>query len=157
MVEFAGNVLGHLLPIQCHVSMLYNIKPGLTGQYLWCGLRKSGNNFLQAKSLLICLWTSNLFICVENVSKRSNLVEQMWYSLQGYTGKLQDLDVGINCPFKHLACEKYKQFMLQNECKPTQLNPVQWIDHAWERITEKSIINTWASIGITASLTSLEL
>ena len=50
--------------------------------------------------------------CVQQIQSCGNNVD---FIAEGYTGKLQVLDVGINGPFKAFVCEHYEQFMLQNK------------------------------------------
>ena len=51
----------------------------------------------------------------------------MEFIFGGYTGKLQDLDVGIISPFKAHVRNKYEQFMVSNttQKKPTRLDAVE--------------------------------
>jgi DDE superfamily endonuclease len=72
------------------------------------------------------------------------------FIVNGYTTKLQVLDVGINKPFKGYVRECYKQFMVENAHgqKTTRCDVAKWIATAWDKIKHESIINTWKSIGI---------
>jgi len=71
------------------------------------------------------------------------------FILPGYTSKLQVLDVGVNKPFKGYVREQYECFMRggQNQ-KVTRLEIARWIADAWNQITQETIKNSWAHIGI---------
>ena len=71
---------------------------------------------------------------------------------QGYTSKVQVLDVGINKLFKDYVKQSYKEFMVENNGrKLTCLDAAKWIASAWEKIKTESICHTWESIGILTS------
>ena len=71
------------------------------------------------------------------------------FVLEGYTSKLQVLDVGVNKPFKGYVKESYEKFMVDNTDgkKASRLDVEKWVDEAWNKVTSEKISNTWASIG----------
>ena len=74
------------------------------------------------------------------------------FAIQGYTHKLQGLDVGINKPFKDYVKQCYKEFMVKNDGKKvSQLDVAKWVSTAWGKIHVESICNTWNSIGMNAT------
>ena len=74
------------------------------------------------------------------------------FVIQGYTSKLQVLDVGINKPFKDYVKQCYEEFMVKNDGKKvSRLDVAKWVSTAWGKIHVESICNTWNSIGINAT------
>jgi hypothetical protein len=67
----------------------------------------------------------------------------------GYTGCVQILDKGINCPFQGYACENFEHWMMTNDNRrhPTIGEVVSWINDAWSKITVSCIKNTWIYVG----------
>ena len=68
---------------------------------------------------------------------------------KGYTSLLQVCDVGLNKPFKDYMRSIVNDWMVINDdvaLKPHRPTVSHWIDHAWNRITKSTIINTWAHI-----------
>ena len=76
------------------------------------------------------------------------------FVIQGYTSKLQVLDVGINKPFKGYVRQSYEEFMVENHGrKLTHLDVAKRITSAWNKIKTASICHTWESIGIATNTT----
>lgn len=75
---------------------------------------------------------------------------------EGYTSKLQVLDVGINRPFKVNVATAYRNFLVRSvhntekTPKPSRQEVAAWVCEAWNRITTDAILNTWRHIGIQA-------
>ena len=71
------------------------------------------------------------------------------FILNGYTDKLQVLDVGVNKPFKQYTKQYFERFMVNNikNRKVTRLDVAKWVAEAWENIAATTITNTWNSIG----------
>jgi hypothetical protein len=71
------------------------------------------------------------------------------FVLCGYTGCVQILDNGVNCPFKSYAREEFENWMLTNLSSrhPTRAKVASWVNTAWKKITEETIKNTWKSVG----------
>ena len=80
------------------------------------------------------------------------------YVPKGYTSCLQVCDIGLNKPFKDYMRMAVNEWMVRNnaEAKPDRANVSHWIDHAWKRISHRTIINTWAHIKITRKITDEE-
>ena len=72
----------------------------------------------------------------------------------GYMSKIQVLDVGVMKPFKVYMTQCYKQFMVGNVDgrKVKRWDISQWVVNAWEKISEETITNSWASIGYNSTV-----
>ena len=67
--------------------------------------------------------------------------------LNGYTSRLQTMDVGLNKPFKGYLKQNYREFMtLTPDKKPKRVDVAKWVTSAWDRITAQMIRNTWERI-----------
>ena len=66
-----------------------------------------------------------------------------------HTGKLQVMDVGINRPFKYAYTELCEQFKIQWEAnKPRRPEVANWVNTAWQGLSAKTIVKTWAKVGL---------
>ena len=68
---------------------------------------------------------------------------------KGYTSCLQVCDIGLNKPFKDYMRATVHEWMVfhgEVAVKPDRPTVSHWIDHAWNRTTAATIINTWAHI-----------
>ena len=68
----------------------------------------------------------------------------------GYTLCLQVMDKGVNKPFKEYLHQESMSWLVaqpQNS-SPSHAVVGQWIHTACEKVTVKSIVNTWVGIGI---------
>jgi len=72
------------------------------------------------------------------------------YIPAGYTPVLQPMDKGIHKPFKQYIREESNAWMVAHQQgeKPTRVDIATWIQHAWNKVSHPTIINTWQSIGI---------
>jgi hypothetical protein len=73
----------------------------------------------------------------------------MDFVIGGYTGCVQILDKGANCPFKSYAHEEFENWMLTNlsSCHPTRGEVATWVNTGRKKITEETIKNPWKSVG----------
>jgi hypothetical protein len=80
---------------------------------------------------------------IQNTGTEVNFV------IGGYTGCVQILDKGVNCPFKYYARKEFENWMLINLSSrhPTRGEVASWVNTAWKKITEETIKNTWKSVG----------
>ena len=80
------------------------------------------------------------------------------YVPKGYTSCLQVCDIGLNKPFKDHMRAAVNEWMVANdvEKRPDRPTVSYWINHAWQKITHATIINTWAHIGIGCKITNSE-
>lgn len=93
------------------------------------------------------------------LSGLTSLLRQVEFVVNGYTSKLQILDVGINKPFKQYCRERQVEYMVsQNSAieKPTRQVVAHWALEAWNRITIDTIKNSWRRVGITTSTDSAD-
>ncbi|KAL7572365.1 hypothetical protein ACA910_021575 [Epithemia clementina (nom. ined.)] len=75
---------------------------------------------------------------------------------EGYTGKLQVMDVGVNRPFKKADGEEHFYFLQRNNDNntpgtrilPTCQDVSHWINAAWKSVKEETIQKTWVHIGL---------
>lgn len=75
---------------------------------------------------------------------------------KGYTSVLQVCDIGLNKPFKDYMRAAVNEWMVSSGTgsnnKPDRITVSHWIDHAWNRISHNTVINTWVHIGVTDSI-----
>ena len=78
---------------------------------------------------------------------------QVEFNVNGYTSKLQTLDVGIKKSFKDYWRQWQASFIIANpsNCKPSRQIITKWASETWNKVTKESIINTWNHIGIKIS------
>jgi DDE superfamily endonuclease len=80
--------------------------------------------------------------CADLVEACNTIVK---FILEGYTSKLQVLDVGVNKPFKQYTRSEY-MMLLQTRTHPRQLprclDVANWVIQAWEQISVETILNT---------------
>jgi transposase-like protein len=88
------------------------------------------------------------------VGQLQDVGTEVEFILAGYTSKLQVLDVGINKPFKDYLRSAYEDYMVTNtENKaPSRVMVSQWIETAWNSITDSSIVNTWKGVGYNSNI-----
>jgi hypothetical protein len=68
----------------------------------------------------------------------------------GYTCKLQPMDVGVNKPFKGYIKHKYMEWMVLNRnLKPSRASVSEWIDGAWNHLSQNILINSFLGSGFT--------
>lgn len=68
---------------------------------------------------------------------------------KGYTSCLQVCDIGLNKPFKDYMRRIVNDWMVireNEEMKPNRATVSNWIDHAWNKVSKSSILNSWAHI-----------
>ena len=67
---------------------------------------------------------------------------------KGYTSCLQVCDIGLNKPFKDYMRSAVNEWMVLNDAgtRPDRPTVSNWINHAWQKITQRTITNTWAHI-----------
>ena len=72
------------------------------------------------------------------------------FILPAYTERLQDLDIGINKPFKNAVNQEFERFLLENpeNTKIQRHHMARWFSTAWSKTNVEEILNTWRSIGI---------
>jgi DDE superfamily endonuclease len=78
------------------------------------------------------------------------------YIPAGYTCVLQPIDVGFNSPFKKYIKDQHHEWCLdayancendQRLPQPTMENIVEWVNNAYDKINERSLVKTFLSIG----------
>jgi len=76
---------------------------------------------------------------------------------KGYTSCLQVCDIGLNKPFKDHMRAVVNEWMVANDAdkRPDRPTVSHWIDHAWQKISHATIINTWAHIRIGCKITNV--
>jgi hypothetical protein len=73
------------------------------------------------------------------------------YVPRGYTSTLQVMDIGLNKPLKDYIRRIANEWMTvpgNEKGIPSRQNVSSWIVHAWENISEETIINSWAHINL---------
>jgi len=85
-----------------------------------------------------------------SITALNHLGIEVDFILAGYTPVLQPMDKGIHKPFKQYIREESNAQMVahQQGDKPMQVDIATWIQHAWDIVSNATIINTWQSIGV---------
>ena len=75
-----------------------------------------------------------------------------------YTSKLQQMDVGMNKPFKDRMRECVEDFMVTYgvDKKPVRRDILHWIKKSWNEIPESVLVKTWIHIGYTGDRRHVE-
>jgi len=78
------------------------------------------------------------------------------YVPKGYTSCLQVCNISLNKPFKdNMRCAVNEWMVVQEDlARPDRQTVSHWIDHSWQKITKRTIINTWAHIKLATKMIS---
>ena len=66
------------------------------------------------------------------------------------SSKLQEMDVGVNKPFKGYVRQAYENLMIGNieNRKVRKEDIAQWIEIGWGKVKVETITRTWTKVGI---------